>query len=161
MKYGWNIILDFDLSKDYIPYRPAQVRASSRGVKMMEPGAAPAGGGQRIPPLPGRAGPRPGTLGCPARSSLTVGVQLKPSPKARTGPRKTPRWSAERRPHPSKEDAARRIRTRLIGAPSPRFIRGGRKAPQSGAGVTAYPGPVKNAGDNACLRHCPAPIGNA
>jgi len=61
------------------------------------------------PPLPGGAGHRPGALRPPARSSLTAigsaGRGLKsparqePEPKARPGAvRKTPPWSAERRP---------------------------------------------------------------
>ena len=43
--------------------------------------------------------------------------------------RKTPRWSAERRPHPSKEDAARLKKVAPLGAPSPRFREASRKAP--------------------------------
>ena len=39
---------------------------------MVEQGAAPAGGDNAALRLPGGAGPRPGTLGCPARSSLTA-----------------------------------------------------------------------------------------
>jgi hypothetical protein len=38
-----------------------------------------------------------------------------------------------------------------LGAPSPRFIEGQKKGPRERAKVTAYPGPVKNAGDDACL----------
>jgi hypothetical protein len=55
------------------------------------------GRGQTQVTRSGGAELRPGTLGCPARSSLTVEVLREPPPKARTGPRQTPRWSAERR----------------------------------------------------------------
>ncbi len=56
-----------------------------------------------------------------------------------------PRWSAERRPHPSKEDAARLKTGAPLGAPSPRLCRGGRRAcpPKPEGGKTAYPAPQR------------------
>src|SRR5476651_536353 len=142
-QYGINrvgtssIVSPINSSKDYIQHGPALRGASSRDVAMMEPDAAPAGGVRT--PAPGR--PRR-----PARghydllraglAGLGLAKSLVPWKRGRRGPVSLasaggakPRWSAERRPHPSKEDAARRIRTRLIGAPSPRFLRGAKKVP--------------------------------
>ena len=119
--------------------------SGNRSRSMRRPRAWPNAGH-----APGQGRTPPGHTRVPCEE-LADGVDPRESwPKARTGPRKTPRWSAERRPRSSKGSAARRIRTRLIGAPSPRFVEGDEKAPQSGAGVTAYPGPVKNAGVSAC-----------
>ena len=96
----------------------------------MEQGAAPAGGDERTPKLPGGAGAPPGdtTVSCQeladggavrlARGARPAASARGPRSrgrrrgetarqKARPGAVTTPRWSAERRPHPSKEDAAR------------------------------------------------------
>src|SRR5664279_1411286 len=76
------------------------------------------------PHAPGQGRTPPGHTRVPCEE-LADGVDPWESwPKARTGPRKTPRWSAERRPRSPKGSAALRIRMRLIGAPSPHFERG-------------------------------------
>jgi hypothetical protein len=136
-----------------------------------------------------RAAPglRPGSLGTPARSWLTAAgspgrvgfAAWLPSGGRRLKSRKTLAQesgteSAARR---CKEDAAmerREARTRRhgcprrkawiakdapLGAPSPRFIRGGEGLPaearKAKAGTTAYPAPLKNRGDVARVLFIP------
>src|SRR5665647_257584 len=129
--------------------------------------AAPAGGARN--PVPGRprAAVRPYYEGPPSlagrgadeggRKPAGSGARLGPRPRPEvTAPvTEKPLWSAERRPHPSKEDAARRKTGAPLGAPPPRLFEGKRKAPFNGDGTTAYPAPVKNTGDEACA---PAPL---
>jgi hypothetical protein len=135
-------------------------------------GAAPAGGDGRTP-APGRPRePIGGYNGPSARSSLDwdcandcrsaetpparkgatprpAGSEQKPGNAdpgpvslAKAGGAKPP-WSAERRPHPSKEDAARRKTGAPLGAPPPRFFGGKKKGPAPAGWNTAYPGPER------------------
>ena len=119
------------------------------------------GPGGTLPGLPSGAGLRPGTLGCPARSSLTARLPARldanvqhgasEPPKARTGPRPTP--SMERREAPcTPVGCTHLLQGRAFSALHlPRLSREEQKAPATGAGTAACPGPVKNAGDGACL----------
>ena|SRR6185437_9412770 len=73
-----------------------------------------------------------------------------------------PRWSAERRPHSSQGNAARRKTGAPLGAPSPRLFAGRKKepvrrSPKGEGGKTAYPAPLKNRGDDACALSYPSP----
>ena len=88
----------------YSYLRSGSVRASSRGVYLMEPPSGPygrrcgaRGRGRTHPPAP-RAAPglRPGALRPPARSSLTAALQAKPGGPARGLTEKAPRASSQR-----------------------------------------------------------------
>jgi hypothetical protein len=117
--------------------------------------AAPAGGARNPAPGRPRAAVRPYYEGPPSlagrgadeggRKPAGSGARLGPRPRPEvTAPgTEKPLWSAERRPHPSKEDAARRKTGAPLGAPPPRFSRGTRKAPFNGDGTTAYPAPQR------------------
>jgi hypothetical protein len=101
------------------------------------------GRGQRIPRTRAASGLCPAPLGVPARSWLTIQDQnARRDARPGVGMR-TPRWSAERRPHPSKEDAARRKTGAPLGAPSPQALAEERKR-QDGV-----PGAAKNTGGGA------------
>src|SRR5664279_655520 len=100
-----------------------------------------------VTPLPGGPeGPPGGHYDPSASGSLDWNWPQASSQEARaTGacaagasPRCEPRWSTERRPRSPKGSAARRIRMRLIGAPSPHFLRGGRRG-EDGVPGTAKP----------------------
>jgi hypothetical protein len=52
-------------------------------------------------------------------------------------------WSAERRPHPSKEDAARLKTGAPLGAPPPRSFEGHDQGPALAGRKSAYPGPQR------------------
>src|SRR5664279_177144 len=75
----------------------------------------------------------------------------RPRPEVTAPGTEKPLWSAERRPHPSKEDAARRKTGAPLGAPPPRCFEGHEEGPAPAGRTTAYPAPVKNTGDDAWL----------
>ena len=125
------------------------LRASSRDVAEMEQSAAPADG-VRNPRSREASGPRSGgTTAAPRGASLdwerSDGFRsgnracrpsraLETRTRNRTANQETgawgtekPRWSAERCPHPSKEDAARRKTGAPLGAPSPLLFMRGKK----------------------------------
>src|ERR1039458_8418016 len=108
--------------------------------------------GTDVPPLPGGPGTRSGgtkaapqgacwtgtapmIVGPPKRHPPTRGRRQGRRIGAETrkrgpGEQKSPPWSAERRPHPSKEDAARRKTTGApLGAPPPRSFEGHDEGP--------------------------------
>jgi hypothetical protein len=84
-----------------------------------------------VAPAPGRGRPPPGHTRVP-REEVADGVDPKgliPGeswPKARTGPRKRPRWSTGRRPC-SARNTARDKTDAPIGAPFPRSVEGERR----------------------------------
>ena len=130
----------------------------------------PRAGDETYPPHPGGAGAPPGTtmspceeladggrLGRPSRSAASPvegggneGPKGTPraEPKARPGAvRKTPPWSAGRRPRPSKEDADRRNDGRASRRSIPLAVRGGRReAPLRRGRDDGLPGAVKEYG---------------
>ncbi len=78
------------------------------------------------PHAPGRGRQPPGHTRVPCEE-LADGVDLREfSPKARTGPRPTPRWSAERRRVPRSGTRTYEMDAPL-GAPSPRLCEGDEK----------------------------------
>src|SRR5674476_55861 len=100
--------------------------------------AAPAGGARNPAPGRPRAAVRPYYEGPPSlagrgadeggRKPAGSGARLGPRPRPEvTAPgTEKPLWSAERRPHPSKEDAARRKTGAPLGAPQRLFCPRGR-----------------------------------
>ena len=141
---------------------PARSRAfiliapgSAEGVfaRRSEDGARCGARGRRTtyPSLPGGAGLRPGTLGCPARSSLTAwalwGLGRKRGPDAvrrRDGAPRGARILQKRMRQDGKTGAP-------LGAPSPRFLRGAKGRPAKAGRDYGVPGAAKNTGDDAWL----------
>src|SRR5450432_1196800 len=102
---------------------------------------------QTQPSAPGQGRTPPGTLGCPARSWLTAWTQGSPGRKRGPDP-------VKRRDGAPKGARVLQKRTRqdeygrALSALHPlAFARGEKRLRESGAGTTAYPGPVKNTGD--------------
>ena len=114
--------------------RPAHRGRLRETLAMMERDAAPAGGDERTP-LPGGPGTRPGGTRTPPRGARWTGTGANASSQeARTRRlclwRKPGREAAmERREAPAlwQRSAARRKTGAPLGAPSPRFVRGGEK----------------------------------
>jgi hypothetical protein len=155
-------------------------RASSRGVLVMEPPfvgryrASPTSAmrrpraGTNVPPHPGGAGAPPGTtmspceeladggrLGRPGR--LQGAVTQKGSPPEE--PSGTPRARAESAARRRKENAARGAPRGAVHRQRCTHVRNGRAAwraspsrlPRGKKGKAAYPGPLKNTGDDVWL----------
>src|SRR5450631_1259053 len=89
------------------------------------------------PPAPGRRRTPPGHTRVPREELADGDGPLGPDRKRGPDAVRRRRWSAERRPHSSKESAARRKTGAPLGAPSPRLFRGATE------GKTAYPAPQR------------------
>jgi len=135
--------------------------------------AAPAGGDGRTP-APGRPrDPIGGHYGPSARSSLDwdcandcrcaetppahKGATPRPAGSAQTPGNADPGIRNRRRGAPRgartfwNEGAARLKTGAPLGAPPPRCFEGHEQGPAPAGWKTAYPGPIKNTGDDACL----------
>ena len=114
--------------------------------------------GTNVPPLPGGPGqpsdPTKGVClewldavwrkGGESRPDQGLAQATHPHPEVTAPGTEKPRWSAERRPHPSKEDAARRKDPVRHSVLRPLDLFEGEKRDDG------VPGAAKNTGDGAC-----------
>jgi len=138
---------------------PARLRASSRGVSMMEQDAAPAGVRLRTSRARAAPGLRPGAIRPPARSWLTMRARCGSFGSAARTPTRRRQWSAGRRAFAEKRE--RRASKSASGRPSPGRPRDAiasiprfpaLRSPRGGEeGRYGLPGAAKNTGDGACL----------
>ncbi len=114
------------IGADLLCAHPAHSRASSRGVLMMEPDAAPARGDERSSPSRAAPGHRPGPR-APARSSLTAGRAA--GPRLSEGATSKGRMASKNRK--ARQELSQKARPGA--AKTPRMAR--REAPRAGNGT--------------------------
>ncbi len=143
--------------------RPVRLRASSRGVSMMEPDAAPAGARVRSSRTREALGRRPSPLGGTALNGWTrrgrraakaarIGLAASrpgPRPEVTAPGTEKPRWRAERR-HALRETVRDNMQWPRRSARHPLLLRRGKE------GDYGLPGAAKNTGAGACLMGRPA-----